>query len=186
MNNMNFHLQNQRRNTAKNLEGFTGAGDRNNGIVDIVGTRPEKAFPLYYEEKNTENAYRSLGNIHGSNPLNRAFFSKENVDILQDNIRKTVYDRTRGEHIIGRQSDVELKIIMRSVYLQYSKNLSTNIRQQVGILNKLVINICVPKIITNIEQYIGYKRDISSLPKPLPRPQNLSSAGTKSTRMTRF
>ena len=75
---------------------------------------------------------------------------------------------------------------MRSVYLQYSKNLASDIAEQVSILNNLVVNICVPKIITNVEQYIGYKKDISGLPKPLPRPQNLSSAGTKSTRMTRF
>ena len=189
MNNMNFHLQNQMRNTAKNFEGFTGdsdAANRGNGIVDIMGTRPEKSFPLYYESSNNENASRSLGNIHGSNRLNTTFFSPENVEILQHSIRKGVYDRSNGRHLIGKQSEIELKIIMRSVYLQYSKNINSNIAKQVEILNCLVVNICVPKILTNVEQYIGYKRDISGLPKPLPRAQSVSSAGTKSTRMTRF
>lgn len=186
MNNMTFHLQNQMRNDDKNLEGFSGNSGRGNGIVNIMGTKPEKSFPLFYEKNNTENSYRSLGNIHGENPLNKAFFSKENLDSLQSSIRKGVYDRSGGKHVIGRQSDIELKIVMRSVYLQYSKNLATNIGEQIRILNNLVVNICVPKIITNVEQYLGYKKDISGLPKPLPRPQNLSSAGTKSTRMTRF
>jgi len=170
MDNMTFHLQNKDRN----------------GVVDILGTRPEKSFPLFYEEKNTENASRSLGNIHGSNPLNKTFFSPQNVDLLQDTIRKSVFDRSNGVHIIGRQSDIELKIIMRSIYLQYSKNMSNNIDSQIKILNELVVNVCVPKIITNVEQYLGYKQDISKLPTPMPRSQNLSSAGTKSTRMTRF
>lgn len=185
INNMNFHLQNQSRNVNKNLENFTG-GDRGNGIVNIMGSRPEKSFPLFYEKNNVENSIRSLGNIHGKNPLNMAFFSHQNVNSLQDSIRKAVYDRSNGKHIIGKQSEIELKIIMRSIYLQYSKNLSSEISQQIAILNKLVVNVCVPKIISNVEQYIGYKHDISGLPKPLPRPQNLSSAGTKSTRMTRF
>lgn len=194
MNNMNFHLQNQMRNTVKNFEGFEGCGSRNsdsthgsgNGIVDIMGVSPEKSFPLYYEKSNNENASRSLGNIHGTNPLNTTFFSPENVEVLQQSVRKGVYDRSNGRHVIGKQSEIELKIIMRSVYLQYAKNISTNIAQQINVLNRLVINICVPKILTNIEQYIGYKRDISGLPKPLPRAQSVSSAGTKSTRMTRF
>ncbi len=186
MNNMNFHLQNQMRNTNKNLENFSPDSGRGNGIVNIMGTQPEKSFPLYYESGNTENASRSLGNIHGTNRLNQTFFSPQNVSTLQNSIRKAVYDRSNGTHVIGKQSEIELKIIMRSVYLQYSKNLDTEIPRQIAILNKLVVNICVPKIITNIEQYIGYKRDISGLPKPLPRPQNLSSAGTKSTRMKPF
>ena len=70
------------RNDDKNLEGFSGNSERGNGIVNIMGTKPEKSFPIYYEKNNTENSYRSLGNIHGENRLNTTFFSKENLDSL--------------------------------------------------------------------------------------------------------
>lgn len=157
-----------------------------NGTVDIMGTRPVKSVPLFYEESNRENASRSLGNIHGSSDLNQAYFSPENVDFVQQLIREDVYNRSGKQHIIGKQSEIELKIVMRSIYLQYSKNLQDDIQGQIIELNKLVINACVPKILMNIEQYLGFKKSISSLPVPLPRAQYLSSAGTKSTRMDRF
>ena len=35
-------------------------------------------------------------------------------------------------------------------------------------------------ILTNIEQYLAYKQDISSLPVPMARSVSMSSAGTKS------
>ena len=47
-------------------------------------------------------------------------------------------------------------------------------------LNDLVIKWCVPRIMSEIEQYNYYLNDISHLPIPLEQPMNLSSAGTKS------
>ena len=68
------------------------------------------------------------------------------------------YRKSNGEYTIGRQSDVELKIIMRSIYLQNSKNLATDVAGQIRELNRLVANEAVPSIIVNIEQYLGYKQ----------------------------
>ena len=75
---------------------------------------------------------------------------------------------------------------MRSFYLQYSKNLDTNIREQIMELNNMVINYCVPKILSEIQQYIGYKQDISKLPDPIDRSVNLSVKGTKTLILNNF
>ena len=48
-------------------------------------------------------------------------------------IIKRVYNQTN--HVISRQSDMNLQIIMRSIYLQYGKNLPTGIPEQVQELN---------------------------------------------------
>ena len=60
------------------------------------------------------------------------------MDIIQNNIRYTVYVKTNKKHIIDKQSDIELQIIMRSMYLQHSPNLEYNYKEQLEYLNKLV------------------------------------------------
>jgi hypothetical protein len=71
-------------------------------------------------------------------------------------------------------------MIMRAIYLQYSKNNPSNIEGQLRELNEMVITWCVPRIMSEIEQYNYYLNDISHLPIPLEQPMNMSSAGTKS------
>ena len=51
---------------------------------------------------------------------------------------------------------------MRSIYLQYSKNLSYNIKEQVESLNKKVISYSVDNIYNNLLQYNSYTKDIST------------------------
>jgi hypothetical protein len=68
---------------------------------------------------------------------------------------------------------------MKSLYLQYSKNLPYNIEKQVVDLNKMVIDECTNRIVPNILQYIGYIQDISSPIPIMPRSQNVSNKGYK-------
>ena len=94
-------------------------------------------------------------------------------------MRYRVWVESGKKHVIGRQSDGELKIIMRSIFLQYGKYRDTRIIDQVKELNKIACQYTIPNILSNVEQYIGYKKDLSFLPKPLALPQNLSIKGTK-------
>ena len=71
---------------------------------------------------------------------------------------------------------------MRSIYLQYSPNLNKLYKEQIGYLNKLVVEWCVPKILSELEQYKGYIKDIETLPTPIPRPLNMSNTGMKNNR----
>jgi hypothetical protein len=124
-----------------------------------------------------------------ASPLSNLFFSKENVDNVQTELKKTVYEICQNDNdpiltphkpiIIGRQNDLQLQIIMRSIYLQYAKHLDYNIPQQIRELNDLVIREAVPDIITNVKQYLGYTTDIQRLPMPMDLPQYPSSKGQK-------
>ena len=71
-------------------------------------------------------------------------------------------------------------IIMKSIYLQYSQNLATNIEEQVLTLNKYVVDECVPIIVNNVLQYNKYIQDITSPIPVMPRSVNASTKGSRS------
>ena len=107
--------------------------------------------------------------------LSQVFFSKDNMNIVNKGIVLAVYKITNGKFKISQQSEQDLLIAMTYFYDNYSKNLPYNIDKQVATLNNLVIKNLLPDIITNLEQYIGYLRDASRLPDPLPPPINVNN-----------
>ena len=114
-------------------------------------------------------------------PLSRAFFTQKNVDILQHAIRKGVYDRSGSKrYVIDNQDVDELKMIMRAIFLQYSKNNPFNVAGQIKDLNDLIVEWSVPRIMSAVDHYNYYLNDISHMPIPLSQPLNMSSAGTRS------
>ena len=117
----------------------------------------------------------SMKGIQEESTVAKMFFSKENVDLIQQEIIKSVYQQI-GQ-TISRQSDLHLQIIMRSIHLQYGKNLPCQIKEQTHELNRLVIKEALHIIIPNIQQTIGYRQELSKLPGALDRPLNVSSAG---------
>lgn len=112
------------------------------------------------------------------NALNQTFFSEANFQIVQNKIRYEVYQKT-GE-IIDPQSADDLFMIMRSMYLQWGKNLPTHIAEQIAELNERIAEWCVPKIVAEIHMFKQYQKDITNMPVPMAHPINLSAAGTKS------
>jgi hypothetical protein len=124
----------------------------------------------------------ALYGIQETSQLNHLFFSKKNLDNIQNMIRYNVYVKSDNKHIIDNQSDIELEIIMRSIYLQHSPNLPNKITEQISYLNKLVSDWCVEQILPEINQYIGYIKEIEYMPVPIDLPLNLSSKGSRSLR----
>lgn len=122
---------------------------------------------------------RAFAGIHEATELNQTFMSKENVDLIQQQIRLEVYRRSNNRYLIDRQDDVNLQIIMRSIFLQYAKNNPRNIKQQIQELNRLVVKDAVPKIMSGIVGYYGYIADASRQPMPLAHPQSMNAAGRK-------
>lgn len=159
--------------------------DTFNGRVDIVSNKPTiklvKCPELY---SNLENNIHS--HSYGHTQVSVVFFSNHNINILQEGIINTVYNQTNGRFKINRQSDTELKIIMRSIYFQYSKNNANDVVSQVKELNIKVLNWAVKDILTNIQQHEKFKRDVSSLPLPLERSQLSSLKGTKVLELKSF
>ena len=155
-----------------------------NGRVDIINNNK----PTYKKETfiSTENNNNSVSRNIISTNVSVGFFSKDNIKELQKTIINEVYNRSDENFIISNQSEQELLVIMRSYYLQYSKNLPTNIYNQIQELNKMVIDWAVAEILTNIRQYMNYKKSVSALPMPLERAQLPSQKGTKNLELKSF
>jgi hypothetical protein len=110
------------------------------------------------------------------------FFSKNNIDRIQKEMRYTVWIQSGKKYIIDNQSPIELEIVMRAIFLQYSLNQNQDFGKQITYLNKLVLDYCIPNILSEVQQYLGYLDNVQKLPNPLPLPENLSSAGSKTLR----
>ncbi len=140
-----------------------------------------------FQYQTTGSSTANADGIRGNwepNLLNQTFFSPANFQIIQNKIRFEVYQKT-GK-IIDPQSADDLFMIMRAMYLQYGRNLPTNIAGQIEELNTYVANWSIPKIVAEIQMFDQYQKDITNLPVPMDRPVSLSSAGTKSKPMPTF
>jgi len=142
-----------------------------------------KDYKLIEEDCDNGNIANDIvKNIHEANPLAQAFFSKMNIDHLQDLIIKIISKRSGGKWSISRQSDNELVIVMRSIYLQKAEHVPDQVVKEVAELNKQVLLDVVPRIATRIEQHLGYQRDHGTTYDPFTRGETASTAGTRTTR----
>ena len=116
-----------------------------------------------------------------SDPVNRTFFSSDNINFLQRYIRDVVKAKTGTT--IGRQSDDDLKTMMYYFYATYGKNSPKDVPSQVKNLNNMVIADAVPIIVNNMYQYVGYIRDSTTLPVPLEYGKISSVKGQNSLRL---
>lgn len=143
-----------------------------NGRVFFENTYPE--YSLYHNDnqKQTQSIDKTFGNIQQSTPLNQAFFDIKNLNRIHNGIIEKV--RLLKNYNIGRQDDLQVQIIMRSIFLSYSKN-SGDINQQISELNQLVVDEAVSKILPEIEQYLFYLKDISKPRTIMSNPVHISS-----------
>lgn len=123
------------------------ASDSVDGQIDISGKyggderiRTWKIKPLL---ANTEET-----------PLSRAFFSRENVQIIQNALRSSIHKQT-GK-VIAEQNYRELIIIMRNIFFQKAVESTEQIKKQVAYLNSLVLGDIVQPIITHMEMQEYY------------------------------
>ena len=153
----------------------------NNGRVQLHPTETFPQYPFASTKNEMVKSSSQLSNMQESTLLSQAYFSSQNESILQNAIRREVYERT--QKYIQPQNVEQLQIVMRSIFLQYSTNRVDSaalIREQIVALNQKVIDYCVPTIISNLKQYLHYRKDISTLPVPMEHGLSTSQAGTKS------
>jgi len=142
-----------------------------NGRIDFINI--ENGTPFFLQDKivnDNRTTFDNLKFVQQNTVLSNLFFSLKNVQIIQNALRAGVYNYSNKKYIIDEQHPDSLNIIMRAVFLQNSKNQPDNLTQQIDELNKLVINYCVPKLYSEVEGYINYKRDASTLIVPLDNP----------------
>jgi hypothetical protein len=144
----------------------------NNGRVDIKTPNTSKLFQMYDKiPANQCTTFRSATEgLWDSTTLSQVFFSEQNIQIIQNGIRAGVYKRSNGQYTIGPQDCHSLKIIMRSVFLQYSANQPNNITEQIAELNKIVLEYCIQQVYSEAQGYMIYVNDVSTLVVPIERP----------------
>jgi hypothetical protein len=172
---------------------FNTESYQSNGRVNLTApiqsaggflANPDAAGFGYKTAVDTNVAKAVLKGSWEANPVSTAFFSPENIRSLQRQIKAAV--KSKAGYAIDDQSVDELQIIMRSFYLQYGKNLPTNIPGQVAELNKLVVDWSVPAILSEVEMHLHYQKDIDKLPVPLSHPQWMSGAGSRGAAVRNF
>ena len=144
----------------------------NNGRVDIKSPNTSTLFQMY--DKIPANQCVTFRNategLWTSDSLSNAFFSEQNIRIIQNGIRAGVYHRSNGQYTIGPQDCDSLKIVMRSVFLQNSANQPNNITQQITQLNKIVLDYCIQQVYGEAQGYMKYIDDASTLVVPISHP----------------
>lgn len=158
----------------------------NNGRVADINSQQMMAYSMNDYKRDLTFSKEATRGIVAKNEVSDLFFSDLNIDALQLGIRNGVYLKSCKKHVIGTQSEEELKIIMRSVYLQHAKNLPFDVVAQVRELNLHVLIFAVDRILTEINIYKKYRQDLASLPDPMERSTNTSSRGTKVLEITKF
>ena len=144
----------------------------NNGRVDIKSPNTTELFQMY--DKIPANQCVTFRNategLWSSTPLSDAFFSQQNILMIQNGIRAGVYNRSNGQYVIGPQDCDSLKIIMRSVFLQHSANQPNNFQHQITELNKIVLDYCIQQVYGEAQGYMKYINDVSTLVVPIAPP----------------
>lgn len=139
------------------------------------------------QDPNKSNTKYLFKDLYGETPLTFLFFSNGNVINIQKLIKYIVFKET--SHIIDDQSKNELLIVMRAIFLEYHKHpklitdtmttsekskLLEKYKEEVFRLNDITINRIVPKVVSQLKQYLDYLRDSSTQPYRTEIPINSS------------
>ena len=144
----------------------------NNGRVDIKCPNTTDLFNMYDRIPAHQcTTYRdALEGQWDTSKLSDMYFSKENIQHIQNKLREGVYMKSNGQYKIGEQDCDSLKVIMRSIFLQYSANMSDNIQNQIEALDTMVLNYCIPQVFSEAKAYLKYLSDASSMYVPMSHP----------------
>ena len=143
-----------------------------NGRIDIQSPDTKSLFNMYDKIPAHQcSTYRNpLEGQWDDSTLSNAYFSKENIQIIQNGIRAGVYKQSNNQYVVAPQDCDSLKIVMRSIYLQYSANLPGNISSQIEALNQMVLNFCIQQVYGEAKGYMKYLSDASNMYVPIAHP----------------
>lgn len=161
-------------------------GQVNFGRVPEIRKRGAQfALPnLYHSGREGEGPHQfhkeAVAGLQYPTELNQAFFAKDNLDRLQEEVRQRVYQASGSKQwVIDRQSDDEMKIIMRGVYLQNARHRVGETQQELAELNETVLTFAVKDVMTAVEHYMTYVQTLAEPVTPLDQPNASSMRGTK-------
>lgn len=162
---------------------------RNSGRVPDVRTK-DSSPPLYLY-KPAEPIYKNvrqelIGHQHTATQLNTTFFSDGNINLLQQRISDQVFSMSGNKHRIDRQSDDDLKLIMRSYYLMFGRNNPSTVSEDLADLNARVVGYASAKIYSELDFYLFYLNDIQDFAPPIAIPMNVKVYGSRTGELKSF
>lgn len=171
----------------RNNSNESGRNYVSNGRIDIQTPNTSKLFAMYDKiPANQCSTYRGpTEGLWTDSIVSETFFSQANIQIIQNGVRAGVYHKSNGQYIIGPQDCDSLKVIMRSIFLQYSINTPENIKEQMEALNKRVLDYCIGQVYGEAQGYMKYITDVSTLAVPMAHPV-LSNQKDKQLQMKPF
>lgn len=172
-----INRNNEVKNSINNKESFNVTETQYNGRLFFTPQDNTQSYELFEDQNKDKISATNLFTNQEKTSLSCSFYSKENLDKLQDKIIESVFVESSGEFRIGRQSDLQLQIIMRSIYLTYGRNKKTHIEQQVSELNNKVLSEAIKSILPSIKQFLHYKKEISQPRQIAPLSVNVSIKG---------
>jgi len=164
---------------------------QHSGRVPNIRSDPVSATPYKFYDTGPSiigNDYRRqlIGTMHKESPLNIVFFSADNIENLQKKIQDQVYAMSGGKYQIDRQSDDDLKLIMRSYYLMFGQNNPQRVAQELEELNKRVIGYASAKIYSEVDFHKFYLKDLEEFAPPIANPMNVGVYGTRTGELKSF
>jgi hypothetical protein len=159
---LNFQNVNENPSILKNSNGRV--------IIDTPNIMENKAM---FEKINIKNKAVDLRDqvIDNSN-ISKHFFSESNVKIIQEKLKKGVYELSKGHFNIPNQNIEKLFAIMRSVYNKYN-SFSDDTQKEINSLNSILLNTIVPEVYNSAISYEIYIRDVSTIATPINFPLQL-------------
>jgi len=168
------------------------AAPKHTGRLPLSGDQEKSSVPpvmIYSNEPGlvpTSTIMERINYRHSCTPLNTTFFSQANVDNLQSKIKADVLARSMGRHVIDNQSESDLLIIMRSYYLQYGDNSPDRVAESLEDLNQRVVTYCGNSIMSEVEAYKQYRKDILDFPDPIANPVATQVYGSRTGELKSF
>jgi hypothetical protein len=143
-----------------------------------------------YEEKpvflGSDIRQQLIGNVHHATTLNTAFFSKSNIDYIQQAIQDQVFLMSGNKHRIDRQNDDDVKLIMRSYYMMFGRNNPNTVESDIADLNARVIGFSSARIFSELDFYLFYRQDIAEFAPPIANPMDVHVKGTRTGELKSF
>lgn len=118
-----------------------------------------------------------LNGKHADNVLADNYFSKANIQIVQNALRANVYKKTK--QVIAEQDETQVLLVMRFMYFQYARHLPYKIAEQIKDLNERVVAYLEPLVVSELRQYNIYIQDAYTTLKPQEYPDQTTSYGQR-------
>lgn len=152
------------------------------GRVDVRDYQNGKPYSMTQDlGVNSKRGYENtLEHYQEETVVSKYFFSRKNIDILHKAISGTVNYHLNKDNInykVGKQNEDHLLVVMRAKYLQEACHYQCSFIEQIKKLNGKVLDFIVPNVISNVKQYVGYIKDISSPIPTMDRPIDVNSRG---------